>query len=221
MSASADQWIFLDIAQLRRKNWMTRNRLRNANNIFWFGPRIAHEGKRLDLKDARILSGLEYAKRLRSSMSWYKANTPHGSEVSNLVCQVLSSWEGLSLLQLNTLSTQAFFDWVGVDIGTQVASEVPGFPLNSSRGLWALEAAKVLGSRRVVNPEAGIEFFDVDAYRASGVSLLSYSCDPIDISAAPKAALGNGLSWLDTASWLSRDELKGELARLSRIREIA
>lgn len=217
MGQFADRWVALDLVQLTRKSWMTRNRLRNADAIFWFGPRIAHTGKRLALEEASVLEGGEYVRQLLASIQWYRRNTPYGTEIYNLVAEVLQAWDRTSLSQLNVLTTRAFFEWLGSGPVVSAASEIAGFPRTSAKGRWALDAALAIGSRSVVNPSAGTSFFELDAYHREGVSLRAYTCEPLPIPAQRGCAVGAGLSWIDTASFLGRETLVTRLHRTAEL----
>ncbi len=206
MGRFADSWVVLDLTQLRRKSWMTRNRLRNSNGVFWFGPKVSHSGTRVTLENARVVDSSSYAKNLLSSLDWYVKKSPNGKSIRNTVKSVLESWDGKKLVSLNTLTTEAFFDWLDLKIDLFVASEIQGFPQNSKKETWALDSCLAIGAGAVINPRAGTIFFDTNQYRSVGISLAAYACDPIEIRVGGTVAAAKGLSWIDTASWISSEE---------------
>lgn len=213
-----DGWIVFDVVDYRRKSWMNRNRILEANKGEQYITVPVDRGSPQRLDEVRTVDVARARDKIVRQIGVYRNVAPHHDAVASLVEQAFDDvgTEDVLLRDLNVAGLSRVCDRLGITFDHRNASELG---LDWSRvehaGQWALEICDQLNATHYVNPSGGKAIFRAAEWEARGIDLaftrlpqLAYTVD------APFTFVPH-LSVLDCLMWLEPNEIVEHLDSLT------
>lgn len=170
---ASEAFAFLDDVQYIRRGWINRNFLTIAGRRTLFTLPVARAARETAIMDMRV-DGEQYPafrRKLLASIEQSYGSAPHFKRAFELIESVLTPSPD-RLCDLAIASVRAVCAHLGVRVPFARASVVaPGRDGSRFGGMAAL--ARALGAGAYINPAAGVELYDPDAFRAAGIELMA------------------------------------------------
>jgi hypothetical protein len=202
-----DKWIVFDVVQFIRHGWIERNRILKPEEG-WQYICVPLEKHKRDtfIKDIRIRSNELWKEKIISQIQHYKRRAPYFKEVIN-VLQKAFIYDTVSITCLNTHLLKKICEYLNIDLDLSIYSEMnlDIEPVNAPDE-WALNISKALNANEYVNPPGGVNFFNRNKYRESGIKLtfLKILLTPYNQN---RNSFEPGLSILDVMMFNTPDEI--------------
>jgi len=213
-----DQWIVFDLVDYRRKSWMNRNRILEANKGEQYitvpvdrqSPQRLDEVRTADLGRAR--------EKVLRQLGVYRHTAPHHDVVAGLVEQAFDDvgTDDVRLRDLNVAGLTRVCERLGITFDHRNGSEL-GLDLSrvEHAGQWALEICDQLEATHYVNPSGGKSIFRAQEWKERGIEIAFTRLPQLTYDVGPPFTFVPHLSVLDALMWLEPDEIVGHLDTLT------
>ena len=167
-----DRFVLFDTVQYIRDGWIQRNRvLKPAEGWQYIAVPVDRDSMLSRIREVRIRNDPDWKGRIFRQLEHYKKKAPFYREITALLDGALDTSE-TSIVRLNQRCLKACCDYLGIRRDMEVFSE-KGITVDTpeNRGEWGLTISRTLGVDEFINPHGGVEMFDLDKYRAAGISV--------------------------------------------------
>lgn len=198
---SVKDGIIFDTVRYKRKSWMNRNRILNANGGWQYINVPVKTSEGTLIKDALVIDPPAAQRQICSQLQHYKTKAPFYKEVMHLVDSVFTSAGNPAIGELNTRSLSVVCDYLDLNFNWSTCSQMQlDLPPIQHAGQWALEISSRMGARRYVNLPGGRDIFMADEWEERGIELRFLAPSSFVYATAPYAFEEN-LSILDVLMW--------------------
>jgi len=173
---AVDIFVLFDDVQYIRHGWVNRNRvLKEGGGWKYISVPLKKHSRETKIKDIEIQDDLILNDFVMRNLAFYiknKKRLPYFDETFNFLNNLLGSIKSNKLSTINEIIIKEISKYLG--ISTKIfASSTKGFNYDNVKqsGDWALEISKQLGATEYINPIGGIELFDNEKFKVSGISL--------------------------------------------------
>ncbi|WP_434677607.1 WbqC family protein [Pseudomonas sp. R1-18] len=206
---SVKDGIIFDTVRYKRKSWMNRNRILNANGGWQYINVPVKTSEGTLIKDALVIDPPAAQRQICGQLLHYKSKAPFYREVMHLVDSVFSSVHDPAIGELNTRSLSVVCDYLDLNFNWATCSRMQlDLPPIQHAGQWALEISSRLGASRYVNLPGGRDIFVANEWEERGIELRFLAPSSFVYSTAPYNFEEN-LSILDVLMWNPPQAVKG------------
>ena len=204
-----DKWIVFDTVQYIERGWMNRNRIihpTKPEDLYINIPLQSHH-RDIKIKDVLISNNENYRDKILSQL-WasYKKRARYFKEVYELVDEVLS-YQTNSLVDLNVFGLKKVTHFLEIPFDYEIFSQMNLLIDEvSNAGEWALNISKAMRATEYINPPGGMNLFDKDKFRKSGIKL-SFLNQNLRSYNQKKINFIEGLSIIDVMMFNSKDDI--------------
>lgn len=210
---AAEQGIFFDTAQYRRKSWMNRNRVLHPTQGWQYLSVPVHAPLGTSIGAARIADKATALRRIQGQLRHYRGKAPYFAPVMDLLENAFEASAGSSIAELNRRSVTVVCDYLGFPCRWKACSELAlTLPPIEHPGQWALEIADALEATRYINAPGGRHLFRSQEWVERGIELRFLQPAPLAYDTKPYAFEEN-LSILDVLMWNHPDAVAAHLRR--------
>lgn len=203
--ASVRNGIVFDIVKYKRKSWMNRNRILNANGGWQYINVPVRTTEGTLIKDAQVIDLPGAYSQICGQLDHYRGKAPFFDEVMELVDGAFTSTRTPGIGELNTRSLSVVCKYLGMDFNWSTCSEMQlALPVIEHAGQWALELSSLMGAQRYINLPGGREIFVTREWEQRGIELRFIAPSSFIYSTAPYNFEEN-LSILDVLMWNAPD----------------
>jgi hypothetical protein len=214
---SVKDGIIFDTVRYKRKSWMNRNRILNANGGWQYINVPVKTSEGTLIKDAMVIDPPAAQRQIRGQLEHYKSKAPFYKEVTHLVDSVFTSACSSAIGELNTRSLSVVCDYLDLNFNWAICSTMQlDLPPIEHAGQWALEISSRLGARRYVNLPGGRDIFVANEWEERGIELRFLAPSTFVYSTAPYNFEEN-LSILDVLMWNPPQAVKGYIRRNTQV----
>lgn len=178
----SDVFVLFDDVKYIHRGWINRNRVLKPNEGWqYIGVPLEKHSSYSLIKDIKIHPTSDWKSKIISQLEHYKKKAPYYKETIRLVEEILQSYKGSSIVDLNKHIIISILSYLGIKKRVLVSSQY-NFDYSdvSGPGDWALSITKQLNGHEYINPIAGKDLFDVLKYTNSGIKLDFLSTDSVD-----------------------------------------
>jgi len=203
----ADIFVIFDDVKYIHRGWINRNRvLKQKDGWQYIGVPLEKHSSHTLIKDISIHSEIEWKSKIISQLTHYKKVAPYYYKTIKLVENILNSFNGSSIVELNKHIIISIIDYIGIKTKLLISSEC-GFNYSdvAGPGDWALSITKQLSGTQYINPIAGKELFDSSKYHDSGIDLTYLSSEYIEYT--QKREFEPSLSIIDLLMFNDGDQI--------------
>lgn len=168
-----DSFIFFDTPQYISHGWVNRNRILGSNkNLVYVNVPIKKTSQSTPINEIMIASDIDWKNKIYGQISAYKKRAPFYKDVEEFLHNILDTYQGTSLSELNIQSTISVCEKIGLkrEFTTYSKMNLSIDPVLAPDE-WALNITKALGGDIYVNPPGGKKFFDKSKYDAHNIKL--------------------------------------------------
>ncbi|MCD5995717.1 WbqC family protein [Pseudomonas sp. CDFA 602] len=213
--AAVEQGLVFDTVKYKRKSWMNRNRVLDANGGWQYVkvPVSARDGTLI--KDATVIDCAAAHKRVRNQLDHYRGKAPWFQEVQQLV-DLTFARPVTHLCELNTRSLKVVCDYLGMPFNWKTCSEMNfDLPPIQHAGQWALEISTIMQARQYINATGGREIYVPGEWQQRGIELRFLEPSALTYNASPFNFLPS-LSILDVLMWNTPETVVAYIDRETR-----
>lgn len=166
-------FILLDTVQFIRHGWIERNRILNPNEGWqYIGVPLSKHSRETKIKDIRINNNTDWRDKILRQLEHYKKRAPYFQQTVEVLKDGLAI-ETDSIVELNARLLGKICDYIGIDVKIQIFSRLNiNIEPVTAPDEWALNICRALGNvTEYWNPEGGLEFFDINKYKGSGIDI--------------------------------------------------
>ena len=175
-------WVIFDDIQFIDKGWINRNKILHPDNDKQFQfitiPLKNRKQKSL-ISSLRIDDAQNWREEIKGKFSFYKRKAKYFDEANNFLNQILCiNSKNLSEFLYNQIMfIKDYFNfkmdivWQNRDIKNIKSSS------NLQKDEWAIEITKYCKKNQYINPETGINLFDLKKFKKNKISLYSLQPD--------------------------------------------
>lgn len=202
-----DKWIVFDTVQYIRHGWINRNRILHPNEGWLYITVPVKHSRETAIEDVTIANEQDWKQRIIGQLGHYKKKAPYFYETRALVQECLDSAE-CSISRLNVYALKKVCERLGIVSDHDIFSEM-NLKLGPVEGPgdWALRISEAMGAEEYVNPPGGVEIFDEDKFKASGIKLTIRHLPPFEYSCDGYEFIPN-LSIIDLLMWNEPEAIK-------------
>ena len=166
--ADADMFCLFDAAQMTKKDFVTRNRIKTANGVIWLSvpcENKGHFGKRIC--DTEVNNGVDWRNKHAKSIEMAYKKAPYFNEYWPFFEDLYSRpWEFICDLDEYTLKW--LLDTLGVKVKFVKASD---YDFRGYKSDLVLDMCKTLGATEYVFGALGRDYCDEDSFKAAGIKI--------------------------------------------------
>ncbi|RZA02799.1 MAG: glycine transferase [Sphingobacteriaceae bacterium] len=204
-----DKWIIFDPVQYIRHGWIERNRiLKPAEGWQYIAIPLQKHNRETLIKDIKIREE-DWRTKILNQLAHYKKAPYYQSTIQVLTEGFTIKTDSITLMNAHIL--KCICQYLHINFNYEVFSEMN---LNidpvKNAGDWALNISKAYGANTYINPPGGVDIFDKDAFKKSGIALkfLSINLTPYH---QHRKTFEPGLSIIDVMMFNSVDEINNML----------
>ncbi|WP_114634231.1 WbqC family protein [Vibrio splendidus] len=178
----SDIFVLFDDVKYIHRGWINRNRVLKPNEGWqYIGVPLEKHSSYSLIKDIKIHPTSDWKSKIISQLEHYKKKAPYYKETIRLVEEILQSYKGSSIVDLNKHIIISILSYLDIKKKVLVSSQYSfDYSDVSGPGDWALSITKQLNGHEYINPIAGKDLFDVLKYTNSGIKLDFLSTDSVD-----------------------------------------
>jgi len=211
--AYTDRWLIFDDCQYMPKSWMNRNRILHPKEGWqYITVSLANSSRNIVTSDA-ILFDLESSKlKIINQLGHYKKSAPYFTEAIALVEKAFELVDSSnSLVSLCHGALKVTCDYLNISLQAQRTSELDlHYPKGLSGGKWAPFICDKIRATDYFNPESGAHLFDIEDFQNLNIGFYTLAPNKFKYKQGNYVFTPN-LSILDTAMWLSPEEIKSAI----------
>ncbi len=204
----SDQWIVFDTVQYIRHGWINRNRiLKPEDGWQYIVVPLKNHSNRAQIKDLEISSTQDWKGKILRQVEHYKKTAPFYEEADRL----LQEWlyiEEESISRYNALLMKKICDYLDIPFRFAFFSEMK-LDLGTIREPqeWALRISEKLSAEEYVNPPGGMEFFDRERFKNTGIKL-TFLRNRLKPYNQKRKSFEPGLSILDVLLFNAKEQIR-------------
>ncbi|MFA0037471.1 WbqC family protein [Vibrio sp. 10N.261.52.A1] len=203
----SDIFVLFDDVKYIHRGWINRNRVLKPNEGWqYIGVPLEKHSSYSLIKDIKIHPTSDWRTKVISQLEHYKKKAPYYKETKRLVEEILKSYKGNSIVDLNKHIIISILDYLGIKKEVLVSSQCSfDYSDVSGAGDWALSITQQLNGHQYINPIAGKDLFDALKYESSGVKLKFLSTDSISYN--QKREFEPSLSIVDVLMFNNKEQV--------------
>lgn len=211
--AHTDRWLIFDDCQYMPKSWMNRNRILHPKEGWQYVTvSLSNSSRNIITSKARIFDLESSRLKIKNQLGHYKKSAPYFDEVISLVEKAFELVDSSnSLVSLCHGSLKVTCDYLNIPLQAQCTSELDlHYPKGLSGGKWAPFICHEIGAIDYLNPDSGAHLFDIEDFQRLNTGF--YTLSPCEFKYKQVGyKFSPNLSILDTAMWLSPEEIKATI----------
>lgn len=168
--ALVDLFVYLDDVQYTKQDWRNRNRLKSPSGVATITvPVQKPKSSRTPINQVLIAESPPWrGKLLRQIQSWY-AKAPYFDEVFPALAKILEDEQRL-LVELNYVLTEFLAKWLGIEVPTRLASEVPDKAADKNQKL--IDICRHFGADLLYDGQSARNFIDLELFASHGIRVV-------------------------------------------------
>ena len=197
--AASDKFILFDTAQYIRHGWVNRNRVLKPSKDDWQYITIPLEKHQRQTPISEINVRKDgWEQKMLAQLQHYRKKSKYYAETIAIVEEtLLSDYPDARIIHRIAKSLELVCQYIELPLNLSTFSEMDlEIDAATAPDEWALNICKALGASQYVNPEGGLDFFDVNKYENASVAI-SFISNNLSTYPQPNNQFVSGLSIID------------------------
>jgi len=212
-----DEWIFLDVVQFIRHGWIERNRiLKPVEGWQYIGVPLQKHSRNTLIKDIHISGAEDWKNKIVRQLEHYK-KAPYYEKAIGVIKQAINI-ETDSITRLNAHILKITCTYLDIFFSDKIFSEMNlEIKPVEQPGDWALHISEACSATEYINPFGGIDLFDRNAFKESGIQLC-FLKNNLKTYSQRRPFFEPGLSIVDVMMFNSKTEIQAMIDDIEIIR---